>query len=341
MIQVAIPGEAWAIDALAAGLDLAPFWQWLTDSPSLKVLHAPRQDFEIVYHQTDRLPTPVFDTQTAAMVLGYGDSPGFDSLARDILGHGLDKAQQYTDWARRPLTDRQLEYAYADVIYLCEIYEKLSSRLKQEGRESWIADEMAVLNDPATYRVEPTEAWRRLKFKVRKPRYLAILREIAAWREETAISRDVPRGRILKDDSILDLAGSRPRTLPQLEQCRGFNNGLSRTDKEAILAAIAHASALPEADCPQLPSRQQPAAQLSAAAIDLLKVLLKSRCETLGLVPRLVISNHDLEALATGAPLAEKLKGWRYDIFGKDAAQLLSGALSLSIGGDGTLRVSV
>ena len=335
LIQVAGDTDSAAIDALAPGLDLAPFLALLDDPDIPKVFHAARQDLEIFYTLAGKVPAPVFDTQVAAMVLGFGDQVGYEVLVNKVLGESLDKSSRFTDWSRRPLTDRQIRYAMADVIHLRPIYEELSRRLGENGRAHWLSEEMQVLTAEDTYRNAPEDAWRRVKARGLRPRPMAVLQAVAAWREREAQRRNMPRNRIVRDDTLLDIAGSMPQSAADLARIRGVNKGLpdSRAGSE-ILAAVAEAMAIPKEDLPVQKRREAPPPGVGPTA-ELLKVLLKARCDTLGIAPRLIANSDELEKLAIDDNAdVPSLKGWRRELFGNDALALKHGKLALKIEGN-------
>ncbi len=332
LVQIAGPTDAVAIDPLADGIDLQPLFELLNDAPVLKVFHSARQDIEIFHHMSDRVPTPLFDTQLAAMVCGFGDQVGLETLISKMSGHQLDKSSRFTDWARRPLSQRQLDYAIADVALLREPFERLRDQLKQNGRERWLQEDVAGLTNPATYRPEPLQAWQRLKPRSTDARFLAILQAVAAWREREAIARDVPRNRVLRDDALLELAAHPPETAADLSRRRAISNGFSNSAAaEELLAAVAHGFGLPR---DQAPSRTRPASQRNSAGSlsDLLKVLLKFKCTQHHVAQRLVASAGDVERIAAedDAPVPA-LKGWRREVFGEDALRLKRGEIALAI----------
>ncbi len=332
LIQVAGDTGAAAIDALAEGLDLAPFFDLLAKEDLPKVFHAGRQDLEIFYNLSGRVPHPVFDTQVAAMVLGFGDQVGYDVLVRKVEGVQIDKSSRFTDWSQRPLTDRQITYAMADVIHLRPVYESLSKRLEDAQRAHWLIEEMAVLTAERTYRADPSEAWRRLKARGLKPRALAVLREIAAWREAEAQRRDTVRNRVLRDDTLLDIAGSAPRDAKALGRIRGFPKGqIDGRIGTGVLQAVQRAFEIPDKDLPK--SRRREAPPPGAGPIgDLLKVLLKARCEEAGVASRLVANGEEIEKLAAeDNPDSPVLHGWRRELFGEDALRLKRGELTMSV----------
>ncbi|MGO4403860.1 ribonuclease D [Bosea sp. RAF48] len=331
LIQLASPDEAVLVDPLAPDLDLAPFFGLMVNASVVKVFHAARQDLEIVWLLGRVLPAPLFDTQVAAMVCGYGDSVGYEQLANDLAKARIDKSSRFTDWSRRPLTEAQLAYAESDVTYLRQIYLALKADLDASGRESWVAEEMAVLTSPGTYEVKPENAWQRLKGRVRKPRELPILMEVAAWREREAQGRDVPRQRVLKDDALMDIVQRGPRTVEALAELRSVPNGFERSRNGAeVLAAIERSAAIDPKTLPRLErERGRPA---NGAVLDLLKVLLKAVADAERVAPKIIASSDDLEAIASDE-LSDvpALKGWRREVFGEKALALKNGSLSLRI----------
>lgn len=331
LIQIASPDEAVMVDPLAVGLDLAPFMALMTDQNVVKVFHAARQDLEIVWMLGRVLPTPLFDTQVAAMVCGYGDSVGYEQLVNDLAKARIDKSSRFTDWSRRPLSEAQLVYAESDVTHLRDIYLALKADLAASGRESWVAEEMAVLNSPGTYEVKPENAWQRLKGRLRKPKELAVLMELAAWREREAQHRDVPRQRVLKDDALMDIVQRAPRSVEALGELRSVPNGFERSRAGGeVLAAVERALALDPRSLPRLErERGRPG---NGAVLDLLKVLLKATADAERVAPKIIASSDDLEEIA-GNDEAEvpALHGWRREIFGEKALALKNGSLSLKI----------
>jgi ribonuclease D len=333
LVQVAGPGEAVAIDALAEGIDLAPLYVLMADPTTLKVFHAARQDLEIFYQRMGAVPDPVFDSQVAAMVCGFGDSVSYETLVKKLAGVSLDKASRFTDWAQRPLTQRQIEYGLADVVHLRTAYERLRQRVAQNGRTEWFAEEIAALVDPALYRAEPQEAWRRFKLRGRADkRLLGVLRALAAWREAAAQQRDLPRGRLIRDEAVIEIATHAPRTVEALARTRSLPKGVAegRFGRE-ILDAVAEGIADPDppAGLPQKPENPPGLGPL----VELLRVLLKQRCEDFGVAQKLVASADDIEAIAAddGADV-RALGGWRLDVFGADALALKHGKLALTAG---------
>jgi ribonuclease D len=331
LIQIASPDEAVLVDPLAEGLDLAPFMALMTDLNVVKVFHAARQDLEIVWMLGRVLPSPLFDTQVAAMVCGYGDSVGYEQLVNDLAKARIDKSSRFTDWSRRPLSEAQLVYAESDVTHLRDIYLALQADLAASGRESWVAEEMAVLNSPATYEVKPENAWQRLKGRLRKPKELAVLMELAAWREREAQHRDVPRQRVLKDDALMDIVQRAPRSTEALGELRSVPNGFERSRAGGeVLAAVERALALDPRTLPRLErERGRPS---NAAVLDLLKVLLKATAEAERVAPKIIASTDDLEEIAADdAADVPALHGWRREIFGEKALALKNGSLALRI----------
>jgi ribonuclease D len=329
LIQLAGEARHAAVDPLAPGLDLAPLFELLADPAVLKVFHAARQDLEIFYNFTGRVPAPLFDTQLAAMVCGYGEEVGYETLVAQLAKARIDKSSRFTDWERRPLSPQQLAYALADVTHLRVVYQKLKQKLEETGRSSWVAQELAGLTTPATYQQPPEDAWKRLKVRSRDPRFLAIVQALAAWRERTAQARDLPRNRVLRDDLLLEVAANRPITLEQLAKLRRIN--LDRRGAPEVVEAVRSALAVPQAELPKAEPPPKPARGLGPL-IDLLRVLLKLKCEEHHVAQRLVASSADLEAIAAEPePEVAALKGWRYEVFGKAALALKRGELGLAI----------
>jgi ribonuclease D len=334
LVQLAGPKQAVAIDPLSDDMDLAPLYALLEDPTILKVFHAARQDVEIFHHLTGRVPTPMFDTQVAAMVCGFGESVGYETLVTKLVGARVDKSSRFTDWSARPLTERQLVYALSDVTHLRPAYEKLKRRVERTGRAHWLEEEMAVLADPATYVVEPDESWKRLKPKTTKPRFLGILQELAAWREREAQRRDMPRSRILRDDALLEIAAHAPGDIDDLARTRGLGRGFAEGRQGAdVLAAVARGQSKPESELPHLEPREENPPGL-APIIELLRVLLRMVCEEENVAPKLVASASDLEAVAADDGAAvPALHGWRREVFGEKALALKHGRMALAIVG--------
>ena len=329
--QIASADEAIVIDALAPGIDLAPFFELMVDERVLKVFHAARQDIEIVWHMAGRIPHPVFDSQVAAMVLGFGDSISYDQLVQRVTGDNLDKSNRFTDWSRRPLSSAQLTYAVSDVTHLRDVYLALADDLARRGRSEWVGEEMEILTSPGTYRLEPENAWQRLKTRVRKPKELAVLIEIAAWREREAQARDLPRGRVLRDEVLGDIAIQAPTSLDRLSHVRSLPKGFERSRWgvdviETVQRGLARdLKSLPPID------RQKPTSA-NGATVELMKVLLRMTSEQHGVAAKVIATVDELEQIAADdtADVAA-LKGWRRELFGEKALALKQGQLALSI----------
>jgi ribonuclease D len=336
LVQLAGPEEAWAIDPLAPGMDLAPLFELMDNRSVMKVFHAARQDVEIFLHLSGTVPQPLFDTQVAAMVCGFGDAVSYETLAGQLARARIDKSLRFTDWSRRPLTDRQLDYALADVTHLRIIYEKLRQRLEREQRADWVAEEMAVLTDPNTYLVDPDEAWRRLKSRSSSPRFLMILKELAAWREREAREKDLPRQRLLKDDSLMEIAAQAPTTIDELAHTRGLSrNAAEGRLGAALLAAVARALATPESEWPK-PLERVDLPRGLGPVVDLLKVLLKLKGDQHDVAQRLIASSADLEWIAADdCAEVPALHGWRRGLFGEDALRLKHGRVGLALAPEG------
>ncbi len=332
LIQVAAPGVEAIIDPLGDGIDLAPFYELLKLPGIVKVLHAARQDIEIFHHQGGMIPDPLFDSQIAAMVCGFGDAASYETLCRKIANVEIDKSSRFTDWSRRPLSQKQLDYAIGDVTHLRTIYEFLKNKLEQTGRSAWVQEEIAALQDPALYALHPEIAWKRLKPRTSNKRFLAMLASLAGWREREAQERDIPRGRVLKDEALSEIEAHPPDTVDALERIRAVPRGFatSRLGKGLMEAIAQGRTAKPpeplEQDRPR--RRREP----SPAAIDLLKTLLRLRAEAVGVAPRLIANADDIERLAAnedeGVPA---LHGWRAQVFGNDAIALRKGALAIAL----------
>jgi ribonuclease D len=333
LMQVAARGgPAAIIDPLAEGLDLSPIYRLIGEPGIIKVLHAARQDIEIFWHQGDVIPNPLFDTQIAAMVCGFGDAASYETLVRRLTNAELDKSARFTDWSRRPLSPRQLEYALADVTHLCDVYEKLERELQRTGRESWVQEEIAALKDSDLYELDPANAWKRLKPRTTNKRFLAVLAAIAAWREQEAQTRDVPRNRILRDEALLEIAAHPADTAEGLERMRAVPKGFaaSRSGKALMDAITEGLSAPPPKPLPL--DRPRRLREASPGTADLLKTLLRLRAEEAKVAPRLIASSDDVERLAAFEDEGvAALHGWRAEVFGNDAMALRSGALALTI----------
>lgn len=331
VLQLASPDEAVVVDALADGLDLAPFFDLMANERIVKVFHAARQDIEIVWHRANLIPHPVFDTQVAAMVLGYGDSISYDQLVQRITGDTIDKSNRFTDWARRPLTSAQLTYAVSDVTHLRDVYRKLAADLDKRGRAEWLSEEMDILTSPDTYRMDPDNAWQRLRARVRKPKELAVLIEVAAWREREAKARDVPRGRILKDDALADIAVQAPTSAERLGSLRSLPKGFERSKWGQDIPDLVKRALQRDPKTLPVIERAKPAAN-GTAIVELLKVLLRMTSEKHAVASKVIATVDDLERIAADDNAdVPALKGWRRDLFGEKALALKAGRLALAI----------
>jgi ribonuclease D len=329
--QLASSDEAVVIDSLAPGIDLQPFFELMANKDVLKVFHAARQDIEIVWHRANIIPHPIFDTQVAAMVLGHGDSISYDQLVQRITGDTLDKSHRFTDWTRRPLSPAQTAYAISDVTHLRDVYTALVADLGRRGRTDWMEDEMEILTSPDTYRADPARAWMRLKTRARKPKDLAILVEVAAWREREAQARDVPRSRVLKDDTIGDIAVQAPTTPERLATLRSLPKGFERSKwGEGILEAVKRGLAR---DPKSLPHIERPKlAPNGGATVELLKVLLRMTSERHGVAAKVIATVDDLDRIAADDEAdVPALRGWRRELFGEKALDLKHGKLALAV----------
>ena len=341
LIQIASPDEAAAIDP-KADLDMGPLFDLLVKNHDvLKVFHAGSQDLEIVHNLTGKVPAPLFDTQIAAMALGHGEQVGYSNLIESMLGHSLDKGARFTDWSRRPLDKRQIDYAIADVTHLANIFPKLLEKLKKTGRGGWLDEEMERLADTSSFAFDPSEAWKRLRLPSRNPAVLGRLKALAAWRETEARTKNIPRGRIVKDDTMVELASHPPKTQEDLGRVRGLSAGWRNNDIGArLMSALQDAQPL---DADELPSREprRPGLTKDAALVsDLLKLLLKIRAKDSGVAPKLIARSDDLESLAAGVREdLNILSGWRFEEFGRDALALVEGRLGFAIE-NGKLKMS-
>jgi ribonuclease D len=336
LVQVAGPKEAAAIDPLTEGMDLAPLFALLRDPETIKVFHAARQDMEIFHRLMGGvLPQPVFDTQIAGMVCGFGDQVSYETLAAKLAKARIDKSSRFTDWSLRPLSARQIDYAISDVLHLIPIYRKLASRLRATGRGEWLAEEMAALTDAESYVTDPQQAWRRVKSRSGNGRLLAVLRELAAWREREAQARDIPRAWVLRDEAMLEIAHHTPRTVDDLARTRGLARKFAESATgETILAAIARGLAVPEAELPAMDLKRE-IPRGTAAVADLLKVVLKMKCDEADVAQRLIASAEDIELIAALGEQSDvrALHGWRRQLFGEAALKVRSGTLSLVVNG--------
>ena len=339
VVQMASADEAVVVDALAPGIDLKPFFELMSNEAVLKVFHAARQDIEIVWHLSGTIPHPIFDTQVAAMVLGYGDSIAYDQLVDRVTGHRPDKTHRFTDWSRRPLSEEQLHYAVSDVTHLREVFAALDADLRKRDRSDWVSEEMEIMTSPKTYDFHHERAWERLKTRVRKPRELAVLIEVAAWREQEAQSRDVPRSRVLKDDAVGDIATHAPTSLEKLGNLRSLPKGFERSKWGAdIIAAVQRGLARDPATLPKLEKPRNNSN--GAATVELLKVLLRMTSERHGVASKVIATVDDLEQIAA-SDQAEvgALHGWRRELFGEAALKLKHGQLALAIDKGRVVRV--
>ncbi|MDX2203026.1 MAG: ribonuclease D [Hyphomicrobiaceae bacterium] len=332
LIQMAGPDTEALVDPLAPGIDLKPFYELMADTRVAKVFHAARQDVEIVWNQAQTIPTPMFDTQVAAMVCGFGESVSYVNLVKQVLGRDLDKTSRFTDWSRRPLSQSQLTYALGDVTHLRDLYPKIKAELEATGRSNWLDEEMADLIDPATYRADPEHAWQRLKLRVKNRKALAVLMEIAAWRERAAQAQDVPRNRILRDEALYDIVSHAPTTPEKLSELRTLSEGFSRSARaREIIEAVQKGLARDPRTVPPLRSGVPLPAE-KVALVDLLRVLLKSCAARNKVAPRLVADGDDLERLAVeDNPDIPAMRGWRFDLFGALVAQMKRGELALRV----------
>ena len=334
VVQLAGASEVAVVDTLAPGIDLAPLGALLADPAVTKVFHAARQDIEIFVQKFGAVPTPLFDTQIAAMVAGFGDQVGYDSLVAALAGGNIDKAHRFSDWSARPLSPAQIAYAAADVTHLRIVYEKLREQLARDNRLDWVAEENAVLANPATYQPDPETMWERLRPRTNNRRLLGVLRAIAAWREREAQRVNIPRPRLLKDETLLELAATAPTTPDALARARGVSKGFADGKTGAsLLTAIAAAKALPDDALPEVP-RGRDAARPSPALVALLKVLLAGRADEHNVAARLIASSDDIDRLATeDAPEIPALHGWRRELFGEDALALKEGRIAVGVDG--------
>lgn len=333
LIQVSGPDkDAYAIDPLAQGIDLSPLYDLLQNKAVLKVFHSGRQDLEIFYNLTKKVVTPVFDTQIAAMVCGFGDSVGYENLVRNITGNRIDKSSQFTDWSVRPLSDKQIDYALGDVTHLCDIYLHLKEKLDERGRTGWLLQEKDILSDPATYENDPYKAWERVKIRSPKSRSLAILREVAAWREQQAQKRDVPKSWVIRDDALADMAGQAPKTTKQLAKIRNVSKDMAHSKAgEELLARIEKALNSPKDSWPT-PKKKKQLSKTALATVDILKMLLKIQSAEHEVAAKLIASAADIEEIAQSDTAdVPALKGWRKEVFGADALAIKHGKLAIGL----------
>ncbi|WP_194095682.1 ribonuclease D [Marivivens aquimaris] len=333
--------DAVIIDPLVDGLSLEPMYELFRNPTVTKVFHAARQDLEIFFVNAGLIPAPLFDTQVAAMVCGYGEQVGYETLVRKIAKADLDKSSRFTDWSRRPLTDAQLKYAVADVTHLRDIYESLSERLKKSGRARWVSEEMAVLNDPATYKTKPEDAWQRVKTRTTSGRFLSIVKELAEFREAYAQRRDVPRSRVFKDDALVELASTKPQNEGDLGRSRLLLREARKGEiADGILAAIKRGLETPPEDAPKMPKGREKL-QVNPALADLLRVLLKAKADREGVAQKLIATSADLDAIAAGERDVDALHGWRREVFGDDALALCDGKVALAVKGNNVQTIQL
>ncbi|HAC49871.1 ribonuclease D [Sulfitobacter sp. HI0082] len=345
LVQLAMPGtddsNAVLVDPLADGISLEPLYDLFRDTSVVKVFHAARQDLEIFYVDAKVFPEPLFDTQVAAMVCGFGEQVGYETLVRKIAHESLDKTSRFTDWSRRPLTDAQKTYALADVTHLRQIYEFLARKLEQTGRARWVAEELETLLSPDTYVTQPQDAWKRVKTRTNSPKFLAIVRELAAFREDYARTRNIPRNRVFKDDALVELASLKPSNGEELNRARLLLREARKGEiAEGILKAVAAGVACKAADMPQ-PDRKRDKLQVNPALADLLRVLLKAKTESAGVAAKLIASASDLDMLSAGERDVQALRGWRHEVFGADALLLCEGKIALAADGNDVKTVKV
>jgi ribonuclease D len=333
LVQIGNEEEAAAIDPLADGLDLAPLLELMCDNEDiLKVFHAGGQDVEIIYNLTGRTPHPIFDTQIAMMAISQSEQIGYANLVESWLGKTIDKGARFTDWSRRPLTERQIEYAIGDVTYLATIFPRLLKKLIKTGRGSWLNAEMEKLADPANYANDLETAWHRIRAPSRNPAVLGRLKALAAWRESEAQAKDIPRGRIMRDETLADVASHPPKGQADLAKVRGLSQAWRDNDiGKRLMKVLARAEPLPGDELPDRPKRGAPLGKEGALVADLLKLLLKIRTREIDVASRLLTRSDELEALAAGVRDLPVLQGWRYDIFGKDALDLVEGKLAFAV----------
>ncbi len=342
LVQLAMPGttddNAVLVDPLAEGISMEPLYTLFRDTSVVKVFHAARQDLEIFFVDAQVFPEPLFDTQVAAMVCGFGEQVGYETLVRKIVNEGVDKTSRFTDWSRRPLSDAQKVYALADVTHLRQIYEFLAKKLEESERGRWVAEELEILTNPDTYITAPNEAWKRVKTRTNSPKFLAIVRELAAFREDYAQTRNIPRNRVMKDDALVELASLKPTNVEELGRARLLLREARRGDiADGILAAIKAGSACKTADMPQ-PDRSRDKMQVNPALADLLRVLLKAKTESAGVAAKLIAPAADLDGIAAGLRDLPALSGWRREVFGNDALRLCEGKIALTAKGS-TVKV--
>lgn len=334
LIQIALTDEAVLIDPLSRELDLYPLFELLRNDKVIKVFHSARQDIEIFYHLTGEIPCNIFDTQIAAMVCGFGISVGYEVLVQKYARTSIDKSSRYTNWANRPLTKKQMEYAQADVTHLRVIYDKLYNKITSEDRYHWLEDELKILNDPNTYAIDPYSVWQKIRIRSPKPRLLGVLRELAAWREIRAQQKNVPRGRIMRDDVLVELSAAAPATIEDLRRMRGLNSSIIHDESTEILELVKKAQSLPIEDCPQIKPVKEQIPGVNAL-IEMLKLLLKIKADRYQVAAKLIATSEDIEEIArSNDPQVPALKGWRNEVFGVDAMKLKKGEVAIGVKND-------
>lgn len=345
LVQLAMPGTddsgAVLVDPLVDGLSMEPLYELFRDTSVVKVFHAARQDLEIFYVDAQVFPEPLFDTQVAAMVCGFGEQVGYETLVRKIAKEGVDKTSRFTDWSRRPLTDAQKTYALADVTHLRQVYEFLAAKLEETGRHKWVEEELKVLTNPDTYITAPRDAWKRVKTRTNSGRFLGIVRELAAFREAYSQERNVPRNRVYKDDAMVELASNKPKNHEELGRARLLLRDARKGDiADGILKAVAAGLACPNDDLPQA-DRSREKLQVNPALADLLRVLLKAKTESASVAAKLIATAADLDAIAAGSRDVQAMRGWRLEVFGNDAMALCEGKIALTAVGNDVKVVQV
>ncbi len=345
LVQLAMPGvddsNAVLVDPLAEGISLEPLYALFRDTSVVKVFHAARQDLEIFFVDAKVFPMPLFDTQVAAMVCGFGEQVGYETLVRKIVQQGIDKTSRFTDWSRRPLSDAQKSYALADVTHLRQVYEYLAADLEKSGRAHWVMEELETLTNPDTYTAIPREAWRRVKTRTNSAKFLAVVRELAAFREDFAQSRNIPRNRVYKDDALVELASLKPTSLEELGRARLLLRDARKGEiASGILESIKAGVACKPGDMPR-PDRSRDKLQVNPALADLLRVLLKAKTESAGVAAKLIAPAADLDAIAAGLRDMPAMKGWRLEVFGNDALRLCEGEIALTAKGNDVKVVEV
>lgn len=334
--------NAVAIDPLIEGLDLTPVFELLANTKVLKVFHAARQDLEIFFNMTGKVVEPFFDTQIAAMVLGYGDSVGYENLVRNVTGGEIDKSSQYTNWSHRPLSDKQIKYALGDVTHLADVYLKLAEQLDAQGRTKWVFEEEEILSAPATYENHPRDMWKKVKIRSPKPKTLAVLRELAAWREERAIRKDIPRTWVMRDDTMADLASQSPKKADGLKKIRNIPGEFTKgTKADTLIKLIETGLKTPAKDCPHV-VKKKPLPPSVSAKVDILKMLLKIQSAECGVAAKLIASSDDLEQIAFGdTDGVAALKGWRKEVFGNDAIAMSNGKLAIGLKDSKIVKIKI